>query len=191
MSIIGFIVIGDRTSHGGIVVTGDPTCTIDGQPVARVGDKVWCPRCGRATTIATSRFPTVIDLGKPMAYDQDMTDCGAILYSRHNGHSGWGNDDGDTVNTVPPIEEPMPKLAPRFQEHFVLHNNETGAPLPGIPYTVKTGDGTTIQGTTDAQGRTGIVWTDSPLPVELIAHPKMDENADPYHFDDDIDYSGL
>lgn len=43
MSIVGFIVVGDRTSHGGVVVSGDITCTIDGQPVARVGDKVFCP----------------------------------------------------------------------------------------------------------------------------------------------------
>lgn len=130
MSIIGFIVIGDRTSHGGVVVTGDPTWTIDGQPVARVDDKVWCPRCGRTSTIATSRFPTVIDLGKSMAYDQDMTDCGAILYSRHNGHSGWGSGDGNAVKTVTSSEPQMPKFPPRFQEHFVLDNNETGDPLP-------------------------------------------------------------
>ena len=90
MSIIGFIVLGDRTSHGGVVISGDPTWTIDGQPVARQGDKVTCPRCKRVSTIVSSRFPTVIDLGKPMAYDQDMTDCGAVIYSRHNNHAGYG-----------------------------------------------------------------------------------------------------
>ena len=34
---------GDRTSHGGVVVTGDETVVIFGQPMARVGDRVTCP----------------------------------------------------------------------------------------------------------------------------------------------------
>lgn len=104
MSIIGFIVLGDRTSHGGVVVSGDPTWTIDGQHIARVGDKVTCPRCKRDTTIVTSRFPTVIDLGKPEAYDQDTTDCGAVIYSRHNGHAGWGEAEGGTESSNSSIE---------------------------------------------------------------------------------------
>lgn len=191
MSIIGFIVLGDRTSHGGVVVSGDPTWTIDGKPIARVGDKVTCPRCKRDTTIVTSRFPTVIDLGKPVTYDQDKTDCGAVIYSRHNGHAGWGEAEGGTESSNSSIENYVPKQAPRFQEHFVLRNNETGEPLAGVLYTIKTGDGKTFEGETDAQGRTHVVWTDSSLPVEVVAHPKPAEDADPYHFDDNLDYRGL
>lgn len=149
-----------------------------------------CPRCKRVSTIVSSRFPTVIDLGKPMAYDQDMTDCGAVIYSRHNNHAGWGEKGGDKAATAP-IEDYVPKQAPRFQEHFVLRNNETGEPLPGVPYTIKTGDGKTFEGETDAQGRTDVVWTDSPLPVEVVAHPKSPEDADPYHFGENMEYGGL
>lgn len=129
MAIIGFVVIGDRTSHGGVVISGDPTWTVDGQPVARYGDKVTCPRCKRISTIVSSRFPTVIDHGKPMAYDQDVTDCGAVIYSRHNNHAGWGEEGRDDEAAVTPIGDYVPKKAPRFQEHFVLRNNETGEPL--------------------------------------------------------------
>lgn len=198
LSIIGFIVLGDRTSHGGVVVSGDPTWTIDGQPVARVGDKVTCPRCKRTSTIASSRFPMVIDLGKPVAFDQDVTDCGALLYSRHNDHAGWGDSDGDDSTTTATsdaadsiVENYAPKKAPRFQEHFILRNNETGEPLAGVPYTIETGDGQSVAGETDSQGRTEIVWTDSPKPIEVIAHPQPAESEDPYHFDDNIDYGGL
>jgi hypothetical protein len=94
-------------------------------------------------------LPTVIDLGKPMAYDQDMTDCGAVIYSRHNNHAGWGEKGSDDEAAATPIEDYVPKQAPRFQEHFVLHNNETGEPLAGVPYTIKTGDGKTFEGETD------------------------------------------
>jgi uncharacterized Zn-binding protein involved in type VI secretion len=101
MSIIGFIVIGDRTSHGGEVISGDPTWTIDGIPVARVGDKVSCPRCERVSTIISSRFPALTDNGVPVAYDQDRTeDCGAVLYSRHNGHAGWDDEDDEDAAAV-------------------------------------------------------------------------------------------
>jgi uncharacterized Zn-binding protein involved in type VI secretion len=189
MAIVGFIVIGDRTSHGGAVVSGDPAWTIDGQPIARVGDTVTCPRCKRKTTIVSSRFPTVIDLGRPVAYDQDITDCGAILYSRHNNHAGWGKIGDDEAATAP-IAEDAPKRAPCFREHFVLHNNKTGEPLAGVPYTIKTGDGTSIEGETDVHGRTDVVWTDSPLPVEVVAHPRAADDADPYHYAE-LNYKGL
>lgn len=53
--------------------------------------------------------------------------------------------------------------------------------LAGVPYLIKTGDGRTVEGETDAQGRTGVVWTDSPLPLQVIARPKPMGGDDPYH----------
>lgn len=37
--------IGDRTSHGGVVVTGDQTLNVFGQAAARKGDMTTCPKC--------------------------------------------------------------------------------------------------------------------------------------------------
>lgn len=39
------ILLGDMTSHGGVVVSGSPTNTWHGVAVARMKDVVWCPRC--------------------------------------------------------------------------------------------------------------------------------------------------
>ena len=182
MAIIGFIVLGDRTSHGGVVISGDPTWTVDGQPIARVGDQVSCPRCKLTSTIVSSRFPSVMDMGKPVAYDQDRTGCGAIIYSRHNDHAGWSEEGSTGEQGGAPIGERLPRQAPRFQEHFILRNNETGEVMVGLPYTIKTGDGQLFEGLTDALGRTDVVWTDSPLPVEVVTHPKPVAGDDPYHF---------
>lgn len=102
------------------VITADPTWAIDGQPVARVGDQVTCPRCKRTTTIATSRFSNTIDSGRPVAFDQDTTDCGAVLYSRHNGHAGHDDGSSDTAAaraTSSDSEVYTPREAPRFDEH--------------------------------------------------------------------------
>lgn len=47
----------------------------------------------------------------------------------------------------------------RFDEHFVLQD-ERGAPLGDMPYTIKTLDGTVLQGKTDAHGHTAAFVSD-------------------------------
>lgn len=77
-----FILIGDKTSHGGVVVQGSPASTVDGKPIARVGDKVTCPRRGHGgTTVIVSGDPTCIIDGQPAARHGDKTACGATLLS--------------------------------------------------------------------------------------------------------------
>jgi uncharacterized Zn-binding protein involved in type VI secretion len=78
-----FIVVGDKTSHGGVVVEGSQVSVIDGKPIARVGDKVTCPKrgCPSTTVIASTSDPSIIVDGKPGAFHGDKTACGATLIS--------------------------------------------------------------------------------------------------------------
>ena len=150
MAIVGFIVKGDRTSHGGQVVECTSRRSIDGLLVARVGDLVWCPRCNRMTKIVTSRFPQVTDNGVPSAFDLDTTDCGAALYSRHNNHAGYGSNDSPasspaTVKAAVPAPRRTEEAA-SVQEHFVLREDGTGKELAGVKYTLRTADGRDIEG---------------------------------------------
>ncbi|WP_147485911.1 PAAR domain-containing protein, partial [Burkholderia pseudomallei] len=39
------ICVGDTTTHGGKVLEGAPTFTLNGRNVAGVGHQVLCPRC--------------------------------------------------------------------------------------------------------------------------------------------------
>jgi uncharacterized Zn-binding protein involved in type VI secretion len=187
MGIIGFIVLGDRTSHGGKVLECNSRRTIDGIPVARLGDLVWCPRCNRATKIITSRFPQIKENGIPSAFDMDMTDCGALLYSRHNNHAGYGSN-APTSNRATAASSTAKATAissgngPSVQEHFVFHDTDTGKGIVGLKYTLTSNDGRAIQGETDEHGRTGIVWTDSPNDLEVLLHAPHGESDDPYHF---------
>jgi uncharacterized Zn-binding protein involved in type VI secretion len=187
MAIVGFIVVGDRTSHGGIVISGNMTYTIYGVPVARVGDKVFCPRCKQTTVIISSRFPTVSSMGQVMTYDQDSTSCGALLYSRHNGHAGWdcGGPESTPVraDASASVDQNLPKGALSFQEHFILHD-ETGKLMANVPYFVRTGEGRTYEGETDAEGQTDVVWTDSPDVIEVKVGPRIADSPDPYHYDE-------
>jgi uncharacterized Zn-binding protein involved in type VI secretion len=77
-----FILIGDKTDHGGVVIEGAPTTDAAGIRIARIGDKVTCPRRGHGgTTVIVSGDPTCIIEGQPAARHGDKTACGAMLIS--------------------------------------------------------------------------------------------------------------
>lgn len=77
-----FIVVGDKTDHGGQVIAGDPASTVGGRPIARVGDAVTCPRRGHGgTTVIATGDPTCLIAGRPAARHGDRTACGATLLS--------------------------------------------------------------------------------------------------------------
>ena len=74
------ITIGAMTSHGGQVIQGNATSTINGISIACVGDKATCPIPGHGgvTTIITGGSGMVIN-GRAVARHGDKTACGAIL----------------------------------------------------------------------------------------------------------------
>lgn len=182
MQIIGFIVEGDRTSHGGQVLECQARRSIDGINVARLGDKVWCPRCQRMTQIITSRFPQVTEDDVPTAFDMDMTDCGAQLYSRHNGHAGYALEDSPPAQSNAKAPTTSAGKTANAQEHFILHDRETGKKLAGLPYTLQLPDGQTVDGETDEAGRTSVAWTGAPEDIAVALRPQPNKSDDPYHF---------
>ncbi|MDX6841608.1 PAAR domain-containing protein [Hafnia paralvei] len=77
------IVLGDKTNHGGTVVTADAGFTQDGIAVAGHGDMVVCPILGHTpSTIIASGCGFTLN-GKQAAHDGDQTSCGAKLIASH------------------------------------------------------------------------------------------------------------
>ncbi|MEO7055527.1 MAG: PAAR domain-containing protein [Caldimonas sp.] len=77
-----FILVGDKTDHGGTVIQGSTVSDVGGIAIARVGDKVTCPQRGhRGTTTIATGDPTCIIDGQPAARHGDKTACGATLIS--------------------------------------------------------------------------------------------------------------
>jgi uncharacterized Zn-binding protein involved in type VI secretion len=75
-----FILLGDKTSHGGVVVSASQTSDCNGKGIARVGDQVTCPKKGHGgTTVIATGDPTALIDGKPAARHGDTTACGATL----------------------------------------------------------------------------------------------------------------
>ena len=75
-----FILLGDKTDHGGTVIEGAPTSDVGGKRIARVGDKVTCPQKNHnGTTVIVTGDPTCLIDGKPAARHGDKTACGATL----------------------------------------------------------------------------------------------------------------
>lgn len=72
------IRMGDKTSHGGTVISGDLTWTIYDKAVARVGDLTVCPKC-KGTFAITEGADDLSGFGQAVARQGDKTACGATL----------------------------------------------------------------------------------------------------------------
>jgi uncharacterized Zn-binding protein involved in type VI secretion len=83
------IRLGDSTSHGGKVVSVSASYfTVDGIPVARVGDVCSCPINGHDNcTIAEGDPHHVID-NVAVAYEGHKTTCGAALIATTENFGG-------------------------------------------------------------------------------------------------------
>jgi uncharacterized Zn-binding protein involved in type VI secretion len=74
-------MLGDRTNHGGTIISGAAKTLVNGMPAARVGDLHSCPLEGHGVTpIATGSSKTMIE-GQPAARIGDRTGCGAVITS--------------------------------------------------------------------------------------------------------------
>lgn len=83
------IRLGDPTSHGGKVESVCAThFTVDGIPVACVGDKCSCPIKGHANCTIAEGDPTHVIDGIAVAYDGHKTTCGATLTASIGNFSG-------------------------------------------------------------------------------------------------------
>lgn len=82
------VLVGDTTSHGGVVVSGSPTTLIEGRPIARIGDMVSCPLCKPHLFPIVECSPFITDLYLGVALHGHKTACGATLISAAAGIPG-------------------------------------------------------------------------------------------------------
>lgn len=71
--------MGDKTTHGGVIVTGAERTFINGKPAARMGDVHVCPMPFHGITPIVTGDENVLIEGKPAARMGDITACGAVI----------------------------------------------------------------------------------------------------------------
>lgn len=72
----GFVLLGDKTTHGGAVISASSTMIVNGKPVALVGDKVSCPIPGHGTNAIIEGAPEWSSDGKAIVVDGCKCQCG-------------------------------------------------------------------------------------------------------------------
>lgn len=131
-------IVGDMTSHGGVVISGSPSHTWHGIPIARQGDIVTCPKCPPHIFKIAKGLSMSISDDQPMATEGHKTTCGAVLIAQTapaniaSAHTAFANGRG-------------------WDEQFILHDLN-GNPIPEMPYKIKAEDGSIYRGTTDING---------------------------------------
>jgi len=76
----GVVRLGDKTSHGGQVISASDTFTVWGKQVALNGDTTFCPQCKGTFPIKVAASERRHH-GTKVAYHGDLAACGAKLIS--------------------------------------------------------------------------------------------------------------
>lgn len=135
-------LMGDRTSHGGAILSGSPTSRWHGIPIARKGDRTFCPRCKPYFFEIAEGLDSCTDTvdRTSMATEGHRTTCGATLIATTasteilTAIGLWSNNSG-------------------YDDRYVLRDAH-GVGMPLVHYAAEI-TGFPIQfGITDEQGHT-------------------------------------
>ena len=166
-SIIRF---GDRTTHGGTVISPDPTFDIYGKNGARVGDKLVCPRC-KGTFPIVSGAPTVWS-GQNIARQDDITACGAKLIAIQS--TATIDDDSDCPESFASAPAPLLQAASDshateelFAIRFQALSPDTGESSSRCVYILTRENGAQHGGITDQYGSTEVIETARPEQIAV------------------------
>lgn len=77
----GFVLLGDKTTHGGSVISASSTMVVNGKKVALIGDMVSCPVSGHGTNPIVEGSSDWASDGKAVVVDGCRCQCGCQVIS--------------------------------------------------------------------------------------------------------------
>ena len=77
----GFVLLGDKTTGGGEVISASSTMIVNGKRVALVGDEVRCPLPGHGVNPIVEGSPDWTEGGREMVVNGCRCKCGCELIS--------------------------------------------------------------------------------------------------------------
>jgi len=169
-----YLKVGDKSSAGGIVVEGIPGTTHNGTELTFVGAQVSCPACKSIGRIvpAGPRWPDSW-MEKPAALEGDICACKcepppvmiasqSDMFEIYEGH--------ELVRMgYTPAGESIEHTTKTYDQHFRVINSD-GEPVEGLPYVLKSADGTAVQGVTMANGKTDLLSANDAHDVQFVLH---------------------
>jgi uncharacterized Zn-binding protein involved in type VI secretion len=172
------IVLGDKTDHGGEVIEASGVTDTHGRRIARVGDKVHCPKKGHGTVEIVAGDNTMIIDGKAVAYHGCKTSCGATLISSQVVTSVEFGSGTAAPATSAVLGAPASLAADcssasedqsdaPFDEQFRAVDAKSGKTIEGLAYFVRVSSGVTYSGFTDAQGLVPRIQTDQAETIQI------------------------
>lgn len=177
-----YICIGDKTSKGGSVLEGSNLAIGMSRGFATVGMKVQC--CNSAQTIIEGWNGFLIE-GKPVAYHGCAISCGCKLIASQN-LVGW--DDGSSSNTQEQkqdnAEERKIYETPQKHRNHLQLIDSNNQPIINRKYRLTATDGTKVEGRTDEQGQTELIWTHEKEYVKVEILEDNTPKFDGYHYTD-------
>jgi uncharacterized Zn-binding protein involved in type VI secretion len=155
------IRLGDRTSHGGYVVSATSHFTVMGMDVARLGDKCTCPKKGHNNCYIVEGDPDWTIDGVPVALEGHKLSCGAVLISSmpNAGREDWGGAAAAFSQMIVGSDKSVSSVvaADLFNEKFQLLDEDTGKPLANVEYAILRESGDIEDGRTDEDGHTHLL----------------------------------
>lgn len=150
------IRLGDSTSHGGRVVEATARFTVDGIPVARVGDACICPIAGHRNCKIIEGDPNCCIDGIPVAVEGCKTTCNATLIPSQIDRMTIEPIRGgivaeSSINGANSLARHV-NSTDIYDHHFQLLDGETGEPLSDFSYSMMTDSGVELVGITDKNG---------------------------------------
>lgn len=164
----GVIRLGDKTDHGGYVISASSGSIVMGKEAALANDMIFCPRC-------KGQFPIQPDgkgarhAGRSYAYHDDVAACGARLISSLT-HGGQASDG--VVDAAP--SKNIEQGPPTFDDRFLLIDDATGKPLALTEYAIERENGKIEYGKTDRRGETHLL---SSVAASELVHIFIDQFA--------------
>lgn len=168
-----FIVVGDKTDHGGTVIQGSAVSDAAGKMIARVGDQVTCPKNGHGhTTVIVSGDPTFVMDGQPVARHGDKCACGATLLSSQvvsfTDEGSPAGAAGGSGNSAGPAGAIPSTTSTRFEYDEQVELVTNTAYAVGLRYFIKTADGREFSGRVGADHKLPRIDTASASSYEVL-----------------------
>jgi uncharacterized Zn-binding protein involved in type VI secretion len=161
------IVLGDKTDHGGEVIEASGVTNTHGRGIARVGDRVHCPKKGHGSTYIVTGDTTMVIDGRAVAYHGCSTSCGATLISSQMVTSVEFGPAAQVPSKAEEANSPASEETHAFDEQIKAVDPITHEPISDLSYFIEAPGGERHTGRTDSDGQCERINTRRPAELKV------------------------